>query len=397
MTTAYAITQKFGHLNTSTKRELCGVFTRDFRNSLLDCKILVTVPQCLFIIAINDSYSKWFKNVKYVVFDEIHTMGGESNTDVWEQLILLIECPFIALSATLSNSTNIFEWLKSLEKHKSQFNPLNKRKIKLIEYLDRHNDLKRFIYTNSEFKSIHPVGFLNVSSVKKHQCLPNDLSLTANETVELYDCLKSVNLNDLENLDLENCNYLSTKPSQSLFITKNSVKEYEVELKRVLEFYLLNDNETQCAKKIIKALEPKFEANETYPSMSIKQSLCDVKEEHGKCFINLIEDLIGNNQLPCIIFTNNRLICETYAVKIQSYLEENNIILGENLDNKIFDSQNIHTLFGIETNQMLNAGVAFHHSGVIPQLKSLIEAYFRIGKIKIILATATLALGVKII
>ena len=95
-------------------------------------------------------------------------MGGESNTDVWEQLILLIECPFIALSATLSNSTNIFEWLKSLEKHKSQFNPLNKRKIKLIEYLDRHNDLKRFIYTNSEFKSIHPVGFLNVSSVKKH-------------------------------------------------------------------------------------------------------------------------------------------------------------------------------------------------------------------------------------
>ena len=121
----------------------------------------------------------------------------------------------------------------------------------------------------------------------------------------------------MESFDLENCNYLSIKPSQSLFITKNSVKEYEVELKRVLEFYLLNDNETQCAKKIIKALEPKFEANETYPSMSIKQSLCDVKEEHGKCFINLIEDLIGNNQLPCIIFTNNR----ASAQDIQKYIE----------------------------------------------------------------------------
>lgn len=43
---------------------------------------------------------------------------------------------------------------------------------------------------------------------------------------------------------------------------------------------------------------------------------------------------------------------------------------------------------------MLNAGIAWHHSGMTHNLKSIVESLFRIGEVKIVIATATLALGV---
>ena len=77
--TAYAVMDKFGRLN---KRNLCAVFTRDFRNDVLNSKILVTVPECFVILLLNNAHQVWIRNIKYVVFDEIHTMGGEAKTDV---------------------------------------------------------------------------------------------------------------------------------------------------------------------------------------------------------------------------------------------------------------------------------------------------------------------------
>lgn len=35
--------------------------------------------------------------------DEIHTIGDSIGGEIWERIILLIQCPFIALSATLGN------------------------------------------------------------------------------------------------------------------------------------------------------------------------------------------------------------------------------------------------------------------------------------------------------
>lgn len=50
----------------------------------------------------------------------------------------------------------------------------------------------------------------------------------------------------------------------------------------------------------------------------------------------------------------------------------------------------------IKLSQCIKNGVAFHHAGLVGRQKSLIEEYFRKGKIKFIVATPTLAMGVSL-
>jgi superfamily II RNA helicase len=402
--TAYAIMQRFeNNVNIEKGKQLCGVFTRDFRNSLFDCKILVTVPQCLYILAMNHNHAEWLKNVKYVVFDEIHSMGGEVGTDVWEHLILLINSPIIALSATIANSKMIHDWLTSLNKHRNHAE--NRKKIRLIEFSERSSDLKKFIYTNTGLKQLHPVGFVDISNVKKHQRLPTDLNLSAAETLELYDSLKAVYSKEesFKSLEIETNIHLNAKLSTSLFITRNEMKKYETQVKTYFQDHILDCSKTKKANQVVKLLEVDFEEDQVYPPMSRVNETCsnsEIKEIHKKCFIDLIEDLIEQKMLPCIIFTNNRILCEKYSRLVADYLEGNKIVFENSLtaeNNNSIDSNIIRAKFGQEMSSLLEAGVGWHHSGLDPQLKSLIEAYFRIGKIKIILATATLALGVRII
>lgn len=389
--TAFAILKRFQHIKLNDNKKLCGVFTRDFRNNLLDCRILVTVPQCLFILAINIAHSRWLKNVKYVVLDEIHSMSGESNADVWEHLLLLINCPFIALSATIANTKSIHQWLNKLVKNKS-----SKNSVRLIEYRENFTDLKRFIYTNIGLKAIHPFGLLNLKSVKKHNNLPTDLKLSAKEILQMYDCLKEIYTKDedLECFDTENCRFLYSKPEESLFLTKNLIKEYDTQLRGNFETRILSETKTKKLNQLIEFFEPKFDENELYPAF--KTSAIDKKEkqEHRKYFLRLIQDLSEENMLPCIVFTNNRIICEEYCKLIaESDIDLLEADLNNNTEDMIQPVISSNTYL-TEISKVIDKGVAYHHSGLLPHEKSLVEACFRLGKIKIIIATATLALGV---
>ena len=260
--TAYAIMDKFGKYALPENKQLCGVFTRDFRNNMLACKVLVTVPQCLSILIMNVAHMKWTRKISYVVFDEIHTMGGES--DAWEQLFLLTNFPYIALSATISNANNLYNWLNDLEK--TRFVHSERRKVRLISYSMRHNDLKKFVYTNKDFKAMHPVGCLNISTVIKHDSLPSDLHLSAKETIQLYEALLGVYPDHeyLLTFSPETTDLLKTNALESLFITRNSVKKYEVELKNLFLDLVLN-GESKKANKVVRSLEVKFDADEFYP------------------------------------------------------------------------------------------------------------------------------------
>jgi superfamily II DNA/RNA helicase len=393
--TRYSIIERFQNTKIQKNKKLCGIFTRDTRLNLFDCKILVTVPQCLLILATNHAHSNWIKCVKYIVFDEIHSMGGEEQTDVWEQLILLINTPIIALSATISNSKKIYDWLLSLQKYRFQDTD-RRKKIRLIQYTERQSDLKRLIYTNKGFKPINPIGFLNVSNVKNHQSLPNDLSLSAAETVELFDSLNLVyEENLLAQFDIETNAHLNSKLTESLFITKSSVKKYQNELLNLFQDLVLSGS-SKKAIRVIQQLEPKFEDDEVYPSMKNLVSKTEqteiIKNIHHKAFLDLIQDLLNEDMLPCIVFTNNRMICELYAKLIVDYLTDNKINLNTNNNSNNINSVKFEIMKDFA--EMLNSSVAYHHSGLDPHLKILVENLFRNGKIKIILATATLALGV---
>ena len=95
-----------------------GVFTRDFRENVLNSQILVTVPACLEILLLSPQREEWSRRLRYVIFDEVHNLGAESGGDCWERIITLIKCPFIALSATVENPKHLINWLQSAETFK---------------------------------------------------------------------------------------------------------------------------------------------------------------------------------------------------------------------------------------------------------------------------------------
>ena len=53
---------------------------------------------------------------RYVIFDEVHNIESEFDGGAaWEQNILLVRCPFLALSATVANPEELRDWFQDVE------------------------------------------------------------------------------------------------------------------------------------------------------------------------------------------------------------------------------------------------------------------------------------------
>lgn len=112
---------------------------------------------------------------------------------------------------------------------------------------------------------------------------------------------------------------------------------------------------------------------------------------------SLVEYLKRNNALSCLYFSFSRRRCEELAQEVAhvNFLkpeEEKQIIkkfeeLIEKFD--ISSSPHIHYLY-----PLVRHGIAYHHAGLLPTLKEIIEQLFTTGLIKFIFTTETFALGI---
>lgn len=62
------------------------------------------------VMLLSPSRAEWAKQIKYVIFDEVHCLGLP-NGDVWEHILTLTRAPFLALSATIGNPQTFQDWL----------------------------------------------------------------------------------------------------------------------------------------------------------------------------------------------------------------------------------------------------------------------------------------------
>ncbi|XP_075142212.1 putative ATP-dependent RNA helicase DDX60 [Leptodactylus fuscus] len=307
---------------------LCGVFTRDFRNDALNSQVLVTVPQCLEILLLSPHQQDWVKKIKYVIFDEVHCLGGEIGAEIWDHLLSMIRCPFLALSATISNPEHLTDWLQSVKRYWQHTDerelchisePLKKgaRKkttkmerrsynVRLVQYGQRYNDLEKHICSVKDsdihFEHYHPCASLTIDHMKNYG-IPKDLSFSPKESIQLYDCMVNAwpKMPNLKALDPEENIHTKDK----IIITKHDTSEYEAALKQEFVDWV----QKGYTNKVTKVLES---FNPNRPS----------EVDCYRYFPLLVEKLEKINKLPALFFAFKQNTVECLATLLYIHLNK---------------------------------------------------------------------------
>jgi len=113
-------------------------------------------------------------------------------------------------------------------------------------------------------------------------------------------------------------------------------------------------------------------------------------------FIHRMNEFIGKGKLPALFFVLSRKLCAEYAKKVTHTL----ITTSDAAAIRHIVSFHLHKYPEVmisdqyfELLPLLEKGIAFHHSGVLPLLKEIIEILFGRGLIKVLFATETFAVG----
>ncbi|XP_059501741.1 probable ATP-dependent RNA helicase DDX60 [Stegostoma tigrinum] len=301
---------------------VCGVYTRDYRQDALNCQILITIPQCLENLILNSQRQAWVKKLKYVIFDEVHCLGGEIGAEVWEHLLVMIRCPFLALSATISKPEALSQWLQTVKNfwqrtEKTMENPVKvsggKKKqqikiprdqksyrVRLVVYGERYNDLEKYVCSSKDsagldFVPYHPCAALTAGHIETYG-FPSDLSLSPPECLRLYDTMAETWKEWPRAQELEPEQYKGF--NDKIVIKKNDVRKYEAELKQELEKWITSGQKNQ-AMEVLDKLKPTSVVNST--ATMVKQ------------FPMLVEALQKENQLPALFFSFSASVVERLA------------------------------------------------------------------------------------
>jgi len=114
-------------------------------------------------------------------------------------------------------------------------------------------------------------------------------------------------------------------------------------------------------------------------------------------FVDRMNKLISTIELPALFFVFSRKYCSEYAKKVnQSLLTSSESADVRHIVNfHLRHYQDIEKLSQYnELIPLLEKGIAFHHSGLLPVLKEIIEILFSKGLIKALFATETFAVGI---
>ncbi|XP_041530136.1 probable ATP-dependent RNA helicase DDX60 [Microtus oregoni] len=311
---------------------LCGVFTKDYSHDALNCQVLVTDPVSFESLLLNPHRQNWVKRIRYVIFDEVHCLGGKKGAEIWEHLLVMIRCPFLALSATISNPEDLTEWLRSVKRywkevdsamgektlskrnsgsrgshHEDQAQARQSYKVKLVIYGERYNDLEKHVCSVRQgdvcFDHFHPCAALTTDHIEKHG-FPSDLAFSPRESIQLYDAMLQVwkSWPRAQDLCPENFTHFKNK----IVIKKLDVREYEKNLKEEFTNWIKNGNEEQ-ARMVLQKLSPDFH---------------DYSGRMLDFFPHLVEKLREMDKLPAVFFLFRFESVEECAKAACQFLED---------------------------------------------------------------------------
>lgn len=150
---------------------------------------------------------------------------------------------------------------------------------------------------------------------------------------------------------------------------------------------LKNGEETLNYKELSEICSGVTEIGNAYQISSLpKEPPCYVIANHAN-------KLIENGKIPLILFCLSRKRCAKVA-KLINGIEDNDVLeffdnASENWDPDIKNSKQFQKI-----RNLISMGIGIHHSGIIPIIRETIEILFSKGKLIVLIATETFALGV---
>ncbi len=287
-------------------------------------------------------------DVGYVIFDELHYLSDISRGPVWEEAIICSPhtVQLVGLSATVSNAQDLADWISRIH-----------RPISLVVHEERAVPLEHYYFIDNK---LHLVQDAEGNRVERFPNVGGEARM-ASYTFGDDDEEESWNEDGRErkknNLKVIGKGTIADEASTSSLTSTTASEEHAPKSRR--------------PPQVRRAPEP------------------------GE----ILTALRDADLLPCLYFLPGRKVVEDAATSSSLHLfttpgeealirEEVGIWL-ENLPKEDRNLQQVHMLA-----EILPRGLAFHHAGLLPGLKVLVETLFARGHLRAVFATDTLALGI---
>jgi ATP-dependent RNA helicase HelY len=331
-------------------------------------------------------------DVAFVVFDELHYLSDIGRGPVWEEAIICSpeHVQLVGLSATISNAEDLASWISrvhrpiSLVTHEQRAVPLEHYyfldgKLHLVQDA-MGNRIERFPQIGGEAKLAQRLGRARVFTFDEDEEEEEDLEQLANEIWE--DRRR-------RNRALRPRDHLPPRGERRQEFERGRRRAYptEAEAGKDTENSLSEDNNTEDGAQ---------EENEQKPKLKSRKRLQQRKAAEPGEVLTALHDA---NMLPCLYFLPGRRVVEEAAgsAALHTFTSpaEEELIRAEinawikNLPEEDRKLQQVYTLLNL-----LPRGLAFHHAGLLPGLKVLVETLFAKGHLRAVFSTDTLALGI---
>ena len=312
------------------------IHTRDYRiNNPNGCQVLVTVPAIFQIMLLAPSNANsWSNRLRFAIFDEVHCIGQAEDGIVWEQNILLCPCPIIALSATVGNPKQFYDWVSSTQKsygHEST----------MVVHQHRYSDLRKFMWTppkdfnftglpsETSFGQLGLDGLPGLTHIHPVACLgdntrgmPDDLSLEARDCYMLWEIMAKHQTGEFPVP-------LSLNPEKGALpdvIRKRDVIQWETNVKSLLKEWMHNAHRSPF-HKVVSDLQPHYAAADARQPGTNHQADGAVSRRGGsedllRTTLPLLYRLHERNALPAILFNYDRGKCVAIGQAVLQQLQE---------------------------------------------------------------------------
>jgi ATP-dependent RNA helicase HelY len=294
-------------------------------------------------------------DVGSIIFDELHYLSDISRGPVWEEAIICSppNVQLVGLSATVSNAEDLADWISRVH-----------RPISLVVHEERAVPLEHYYFLDNK---LHLVQDSDGNRIERFPDVGGEArmaSLMKRNRTYTFDG------DEEETADWEEDQWEKKNKKQ-----KAATKE-------------------TAASKISGSSSASTQAEEEQTSKS-RRLVERSAPEPGE----ILTALRDADLLPCLYFLPGRKVVEeasaSAALHIFTTPEEEALIkeeVGVWLENLPKEDRNLQQVHALA--EILPRGLAFHHAGLLPGLKVLVETLFARGHLRAVFATDTLALGI---